>query len=83
VASREILAAEAAELSAWEARDIDAIMNACAADAIVMPGGTVVADLRALRAMFVAFLEDDGFTLTFRSDPPLVAESGEVGVTVN
>jgi ketosteroid isomerase-like protein len=81
-AAQQILAAEAAELAAWEAEDIEAIMNAYAEDAVVMPGGAVIPDRRSLRELFVAFLEDPGFTLTFRSDPPLVAASGEIGVTV-
>lgn len=79
---QRILAAEAAELAAWEARDIDAIMNAYAPDAIVMPGGTTIPDRNALRGLFVDFLADPGFTLTFRSDPALMAGSGELGVTV-
>jgi ketosteroid isomerase-like protein len=80
--AQQILDAEAAELAAWEKRDIEAIMNAYAPDAIVMPGGAVIPDRDALRALFVGFLGDPGFTLTFRSDPPLVARSGDLGVTV-
>ncbi len=36
----------------------------------------------ALRESSVAFPKDPGFTLKFRSDPPLVAESGEMRVAV-
>lgn len=80
--AQQILAAEAAELAAWEAGDIEAIMNAYAEDAVVMPGGSVVPDRKSLQELFLAFLEDPGFTLTFRSDPPLLAASGEIGVSV-
>lgn len=80
--ARQILDAEAAELAAWEKRDIEAIMNSYAPDAIVMPGGAVIPDRDALRALFTGFLADPGFTLTFRSDPPLMAQSGDLGVTV-
>lgn len=80
--AQQILAAEAAELTAWEAGDIEAIMNAYAEDAVVMPGGSVIPDRKSLRELFVEFLGDPGFTLTFRSDPPLVAASGDIGVTV-
>jgi uncharacterized protein (TIGR02246 family) len=80
--AQQILAAEAAEQAAWDAGDIEAIMNAYADDAVVMPGGAVIPDRKSLRELFVAFLGDPGFTLTFRSDPPLVAASGEIGVTV-
>lgn len=80
--AQQILDAEAAEHTAWETRDIEAIMNAYAPDAIVMPGGAVIPGRDALRALFVDFLADPGFTLTFRSEQPLVAASGELGVTV-
>jgi len=80
--AQQILDAEAAELAAWEAHDIEAIMNAYAPDAIVMPGGAVIENREALRALFVDFLKDPGFTLRFRSDPPLLADSAEIGVTV-
>lgn len=80
--AQQILAAEAAELAAWEAEDIEAVMNAYAEDAVVMPGGSVIPDRKSLRELFVAFLDDPGFTLTFRSDQPLVAASGEIGVSV-
>lgn len=81
-AGARILAAEAAELAAWEARDIEGIMNAYAPDAVVMPGGSVIPDAQALRTFFLGFLADPGFSLTFRSDPPLMAASEELGVTV-
>jgi uncharacterized protein (TIGR02246 family) len=80
--AQEVLAAEAAELAAWEARDIEGIMNAYAPDAIVMAGGGPGIGREPLRQLFVDFLADPGFTLTFRSDPPLMAASGELGVTV-
>ncbi len=79
---RQILDAEAAEAAAWAARDVDAIMNAYAPDAIVLLGGTPAPDRGELRRLFEDFLGDPGFTLTFRSDPPLVAGSGDLGVAV-
>ena len=81
-AGAQVLAAEAAELAAWEAGDIEGVMNAYAPDAVVMPGGTVIPDRAALRQLFQDFLADPGFSLTFRSDPPLVSASGELGVAV-
>ena len=81
-AGAQVLAAEAAELAAWEAGDIEGVMNAYAPGAVVMPGGSVIPDRAALRKLFEDFLADPGFALTFRSDPPLMAVSEELGVTV-
>lgn len=81
-AGAQILAAEAAELAAWEAGDLEGVMNAYAPDAVVMPGGSVIPDRATLRSLFEDFLADPGFSLTFRSDLPLVAASEELGVTV-
>ncbi|MGE3251299.1 MAG: DUF4440 domain-containing protein [Hyphomonadaceae bacterium] len=78
-----ILQAEAAEAAGWASRDVDAIMNAYAPDAIVMLSGRdPVPNREALRGLFEQFLTDPAFTLTFHSDPPLVAASGELGVAV-
>jgi uncharacterized protein (TIGR02246 family) len=79
---QEILAAEAAEAAGWAARDLEKIMNAYAPDAIVLLGGAAPMDRDDLRALFERFLGDPAFELTFRSDPPLVASGGDIGITV-
>lgn len=79
---QQILDAEAAEAAGWAARDLDAIMNAYASDAIVLLGGAAPMDREQLRALFEQFLQDPNFSLTFRSDPPLVAAGGDIGITV-
>ncbi|MFZ2507067.1 MAG: DUF4440 domain-containing protein [Steroidobacteraceae bacterium] len=79
---QQILDAEAAEAAGWAARDVDAIMNAYASDTIVLLGGAAPMDRTQLRALFERFLVDPNFSLTFRSDPPLVAAGGDIGITV-
>jgi ketosteroid isomerase-like protein len=78
---RQILEAEAAEATGWAERDLDKIMNAYAPDALVLLGGAPV-DREQLRKLFVNFLKDPGFLLTFRSDPPLMTASGDIGITI-
>ncbi|HXV40717.1 MAG TPA: nuclear transport factor 2 family protein [Steroidobacteraceae bacterium] len=78
---REILAAEAAEAAAWARRDVESVMNAYAPEAQVLLGGAPI-DREQLRKLFVKFLEDPAFALTFRSDPPLMAASGDLGITI-
>jgi ketosteroid isomerase-like protein len=79
---QQILNAEAAEAAGWAARDVDAIMKTYATDAIILLGGSPPMSHDDLRGLFVDFLKDPGFTLTFHSDPPLVAASGDIGITV-
>lgn len=79
---QQILAAEAAEAAGWAARDVEKILNAYAPDAIVLLGGSPPMDRQSLRSLFVDFLADPQFSLTFVSEPPLVVDSGEVGITV-
>ncbi len=79
---QEILAAEAAEAAAWKARDVDAVIKIYAPDVIVLLGGAAPMGRDELRQLFVDFLKDPGFTLTFRSDPPLVAAGGDIGLAV-
>ncbi len=79
---QQILEAEAGEAAAWAARDVDKVMNAYAPDVIVLLGGAAPMDRTQLHTLFVRFLTDPGFSLTFRSDPPLMAASGDIGTTV-
>jgi len=79
---QQILDAEATEAAGWKARDVDMIMGVYAPDAIVLLGGAPVPDREGLRNLFVNFLKDPAFTLTFVSDPPLVAASGDIGIAV-
>lgn len=79
---QEILAAEAAEAAAWKARDVEAVIKLYSPDVIVLLGGAAPMGRDELRQLFVDFLKDPGFTLTFRSDPPLVAASGDIGLAV-
>lgn len=76
----DILAAEQRELAGWAARDVDAIMLAYTEDTLIMAAGAPVRDNAAARLFFTRALGDPGFTLTFRSDPPIVAASGDLGV---
>ncbi len=79
---QEILAAEAQEAAGWAARDVDAIIRIYSPDTIVLLGGASPIGREELRKLFVDFLKDPGFTLTFKSDPPLVAAGGDLGLAV-
>lgn len=76
-----VLNAEQAEAIAWAKRDVDAIMEVYASDTRVFLSGSPERDHVTLRQSFVEFLQDPGFTLTFRSEPPMVASSGDLAVT--
>lgn len=78
---RQILEAEAAEAAGWAERDLEKIMNAYAPGAQVLLGGAPV-DRERLRQIFIRFLEDPGFRLTFRSGAPLMSERGDIGLTI-
>ncbi|MGE3839737.1 MAG: SgcJ/EcaC family oxidoreductase [Hyphomonadaceae bacterium] len=75
-----VIAAETAERDGWAARDIEAVMNAYTEDALIIAAGAPVRDKHAAREAFVRFMADPGFSLTFSSDPAIVAESGELAV---
>ena len=79
-AKADILSAEQRELDGWAARDVDAIMQAYTDDVQIMAAGARVRDNAAARDFFTRVLGDPGFTLTFRSDEPIVAASGDLGV---
>lgn len=79
-AQKGILSAEQAELDGWKTRNLEKIMNAYTGDTQVITGQAPVRDNAALRTAFIRFLSDPGFDLTFRSDPPIVAASGDLGV---
>ena len=75
-----VVAAEAAERDAWAARDIEGVMNAYTDDAMIVAAGAPVRDKDAAREAFMRFMTDPGFSLTFRSDPAIVAASGDLAV---
>lgn len=79
-AQADILAAEQRELAGWAARDVEAIMDAYTQDTLIMAAGAPARDITGARAFFERVLTDPGFTLTFQSDPPIVASSGDLGV---